>query len=290
MFKFKREQKVFDIAGIKVGGQPGERQTVLIGSMFYHGHKIVEDEKTGKFQKEKAEKLIKLQEEFSDKTKNPFMVDVVGSTEEAIQKFLQFIGDFTDAPILIDSPSFDVKIAGVKCASEAGLRKRVVYNSLVPESKPNEFQAIRESHIENCVLLAYESGFMTSDARVKAMRKLVLRAEEAGVTRCLLDAFVMDIPSLSMACRAILDLKREYGLPCGCGAHNAVSTWAGLKERMGVQAVLSCAVAVNIAPIVLGADFILYGPMEDCKYVFPAVYAIDTSYKYLYRMKEQMEI
>jgi tetrahydromethanopterin S-methyltransferase subunit H len=27
MFKFEKEQKVFDIAGVKVGGQPGEYPT-----------------------------------------------------------------------------------------------------------------------------------------------------------------------------------------------------------------------------------------------------------------------
>ena len=160
----------------------------------------------------------------------------------------------------------------------------------MPESKPEEFEAVKESHVESAILLAYKGGVMTSEARVKATKEPVPKAEEAGVTKTLLDTCVIDIPSLSMACRAMLDLKRELGLPCGCGAHNAVATWAGLKERMGAQAVKSCAVTVNVAPIILGADFILYGPIEDCKYVFPSLYAINTSYKYLNKMKEQLEL
>lgn len=40
---------------------------VLIGSIFYNGHKFVEDDKKGQFDRAKAEAAIKLQEEFSDK-------------------------------------------------------------------------------------------------------------------------------------------------------------------------------------------------------------------------------
>jgi len=290
MFKFASEQKTFDIAGVKIGGQPGEYQTVLIGSIFYYGHKIVVDEKKGKLHKEKAEKLIKLQEWFSEKTGNPCMLDVVGSTKEAMERFISFVADVTEAPFLVDSQSTGVKAAGVRYASEVGLEKRVVYNSLMPESKPEEFEAVKESHVESAILLAYREGVMTSKARVEAIKKLLPKAEEAGVTKPLLDTFVIDIPSLSIACRAMLDLKRELGFPCGCGAHNAISTWVGLKERMGAQAVKSCAVTVNVAPTVLGGDFILYGPIEDCKYVFPSIYAINTSYKYLNKMKEQLEL
>ena len=54
MFEFTAEQKVFDIAGVKVGGKPGENPSVLIGSMFFRGHKIVSDPEKGIFDKAKA--------------------------------------------------------------------------------------------------------------------------------------------------------------------------------------------------------------------------------------------
>jgi len=290
MLGYETQQKTFEIGKIKIGGQPGENPPVLIGSIFYHRHKIVEDEKTGKFHKEKAEELIKLQEEFSDKTGIPCMVDVVASTEEAVKKFIDFISECTDSPFLVDSPSAKVKIAGIKYACEIGLKEKVIYNSLIPESKSEEFEAIKESGVESAILLAYKMGVMTSNARVKAIGELLPKAEEAGITKPLLDTYVIDIPSLSIACRAMLDLKRKFGFPVGCGAHNAVSTWAGLKERLGAEAVKSCMITVNIAPVVLGADFILYGPISECKYIFPAVYTISTSYKFLYKMKEQLTL
>jgi len=289
MWRYRVKQKEFDIGGVKIGGMPGERPTVLVGTIFYHKERIMVNEQTGEFDREEAERLINLQQEFSDKTGNPCMLDVVGPTEVAIKKLISFVSELTETPFLIDSPSVKVKSAGVRYAKEVGLEKRVVYNSLMPESKPEEFEAIKASGVESSILLAYKRGIMTSEARVNAIKTLLPKVEEAGITKPLLDTFVIDIPSISMACRAMLDLKRELGLPCGCGAHNAISTWVGLKERMGAQAVKSCKVAVNIAPVVLGADFILYGPIEDCKYVFPSVYAINTSYKYLNKIKEQLE-
>lgn len=289
MFKFNKNQEVFDIAGVKVGGQPGENPTLLVGSIFYHGHKIVKDEKTGEFDKERAMDLIKLQEDFSEKTKNPTMLDIVASTGMAIKKYIGFISDITDAPFFIDSPSADVKIAGVKYAAEVGLEKRVVYNSLSIDSKPEEFDVILNNGVESAVLLAYEKGLMTSKARVATINKLLLIAKDAGITKPIIDTFAIDVPSISLASRAIIDLKREQGLPCGCGSHNAIATWAGLKKRFGPQAVLPCTIAVNITPIVLGADFILYGPVESCKYVFPAVNSVNLSYDFQYKMKDQIE-
>ena len=63
MFKFNTPQKIYDIGGIKIGGQPGELPTTLIGSIFYEGQKMVEDPKKGVFDRARAEELIGKQEE-----------------------------------------------------------------------------------------------------------------------------------------------------------------------------------------------------------------------------------
>ena len=58
MFRFDKEQVVFDFAGVKMGGQPGEYPTVLAGTIFYGGHNIISDELTGDFDKSRAETLV----------------------------------------------------------------------------------------------------------------------------------------------------------------------------------------------------------------------------------------
>lgn len=54
MFRFDKEQVVFDFAGVKMGGQPGEYPTVLAGTIFYGGHNIISDELTGDFDKSRS--------------------------------------------------------------------------------------------------------------------------------------------------------------------------------------------------------------------------------------------
>ena len=68
MFKFDKEQEVFDFAGVKMGGQPGEYPTVLAGTIFYGGHNILNDELTGDFDKDRAEQLVNDMASISDVT------------------------------------------------------------------------------------------------------------------------------------------------------------------------------------------------------------------------------
>jgi len=85
MFKFKAEQKIFEVYGVKVGGEPGQLPTVMIGSIFYHGDKLVKDEKKGIFDKDRAEELLKKEEELAHQTGNPRMVDIVAASTTAME-------------------------------------------------------------------------------------------------------------------------------------------------------------------------------------------------------------
>ena len=58
MLEYSVDQKVHDIHGVKIGGVRGENPPVMVGSMFYKGHKIVDEHKKGTFHREKAEKVI----------------------------------------------------------------------------------------------------------------------------------------------------------------------------------------------------------------------------------------
>ncbi len=80
----KAEQKIFDIGGVKVGGVPGKDPTVLIGTIFYKREPLVQDEKKGLFDRDEAEKWIRRQEELSDVTGIPCMLDVEGSTAQSM--------------------------------------------------------------------------------------------------------------------------------------------------------------------------------------------------------------
>lgn len=265
---------------MKVGGVPGRDPTVLIGTIFYRKQRIVQDERKGLFDREGAEKLIRRQEELSDVTGNPCMLDVEGSTPQALERFIDFAADATDAPLLLGGPTFEVRRAGLKRAQEGGLADRVVYNSLMPGCGAKEIKQIRESGVESAVLLAYNVTDLTPRGRVEVVTELLATAQEHGLEKPLLDTFVMDIPSLGVAFRALIDLKSALGLPAGCGPHNAVGLWKGLRKKMGLRSVRSIVASVNAFAAAAGADFILYGPIEAAGVVFPAVAMVDAAYAF----------
>lgn len=274
-------QKIVEIGGVTIGGIPGQNPTVLIGSIFYHGHKIIEDAKHGQFDRTKAESTINLQEEFSDKTGNPHMVDIIGTTPQAIQTFIEFVANVTDAPIMIDAPTPTIRVAGLQYAKDTGLINRVVINSLIFPPQEEELRAIREVGLKCVVLLALNTREFTTKGRIDVAKELVRVVQTYGIDKPLLDTCVLDIPSLGMAWRALYLLKHELGLPVGCGAHNAINTWKGLDTKMGKQARNSSIASVNAITAALGADFVLYGPIEDAAYVFPVVAMTDAAFAHL---------
>lgn len=287
MFRFRRDQKIFEIGDVKIGGKP-ENHTVLVGSIFYQGQKIVENEEKGIFDRKEAEKLIELQEDFSEKTGIPGMFDVVAMSPQAMIRYVNFVSETTDTPFLIDSPDIETRISGIRHAGEVGLEKKVVYNSITSDTGVRELEAISEYGIESAILLLYSRGFSTSSTRIETLEKLLPVAETAGISKPLVDTLVIDVPSLSFSIRAMLEIKKRYGLPCGCGAHNAISSWRGFENIIGKEGRKSAEITANIMPVVLGADFILYGPVESCTDVFPGVYTVDTSLRYLLRKGEEI--
>jgi tetrahydromethanopterin S-methyltransferase subunit H len=254
---------------------------VLVGTLFYHGHKIVKDENAGTFDEVAAEGLVKAQDEMSDRTGNPCVIDVVGASIPAMKKHLEFVVDRTKAPLMVDSPSDQMRVLGLSYAKEQGFLDRVVYNSINPSSKPDELKAVKESGITSSVFLAYNMKDFSTAGRTSAIKELVSKRQEFGIEKPLIDTCVLDLPTLGSAFRAMYELKDELGFPVGCGAHNAVALWKGLKNKMGEQAVKPCLASVNAATAAVGADFILYGPIDDAKVVFPAVAMVDTAYSQL---------
>ena len=283
MFKFKSELTEVEVAGVRIGGPPGKNPTVLAGTIFYHGHKIVRDPEKGVFDEQKAEELINLQEEFSDRTGNPCMVDVMASSPEAMVRYLDFVAEHTEKPMLIDGTTAPVRIAGLEHAAEVGLLDRLIYNSLSPGFSQAEVAKIQETGLKCAILLALNMRDFTTAGRIRAIKELLTVAEQHGVEKPLIDTCVMDIPSLGMACKALLQLKDELGLPVGCSPHNAIDTWRGLKTKMGKEARKPCMASATVMAVAVGADFVLYGPIGAARYIFPAVAMVDAAQAFVLR-------
>jgi len=284
LFKFETEQKVFDIGGVKVGGQPGQYPTALIGSIFFHGDKTVLDEKIGTFDKEAVEVSIKQAEEFSEKTGNPSIIDIVGAWPEALAKYIDFVADTTDSTFLVDGTTSEVRIAGVKRVKEAGLTDRVIYNTIMPGYKQEELDTLKKSEVKSAILLTFNPKMPTLSGRLEVLEGLLKAADQAGIEKPLVDTAILDMPDPGPAGKTIFLVKKRYGLPAGCGAHNAIDRWHQRKKLDKMRYCMSSAVAFT-SIIAMGGNFLLYGPLGRAPQVFPTVALADAYVAYSMRQE-----
>jgi tetrahydromethanopterin S-methyltransferase subunit H len=278
MFKFKEKQKIFDIGRVKVGGQPGELPTVLIGSIFYMGHKIVADEKLGIFDKEKAVELIKKSESLSDLTTNPFMLDITGSNENAFNKYIDFVAETTDAPFLISSPSARVLMSGAQHVAEVGLQDRVVYSSISKGITSKELEVVKDSGIKAAILLARNPmDEFSAKGKVAVMKDILDLAQKAKIEKPLIDVAIEAFGiNMGPAARAIYLIKNEYTFPVGVGTGNVTTTFNWAKANVAKEGRKACYGSIHTMMQILGANWLMYGPIEHSDWVFPAVAMTDT--------------
>jgi tetrahydromethanopterin S-methyltransferase subunit H len=279
MLNFEAEQKTLEIGGVRIGGSPGRIPTVLIPSIFYTKDRLVKNADTGEIDKSTTESILSMLTKLTVKTGVGTMLDVVATTTEAMEKYLSYLADATDFPLLIDgSDSLEVNTAGIQFAKESGFIDRVVINSLTPETKEDLYQVLKDNGLKNALLLTFNSASMVSSSkRVELADTLIEKAHGAGVTNILIDTGVLDLPTLGIACKTQNIIKDKYGYPVGSGAHNAVSTWAGLVPKFGKDAKKPALVGSSLMPVSLGADFVLMGPAKDAPLVYPSVAMIDVA-------------
>ncbi len=287
MFKFETEQQVIDIGGVKIGGQPGEYPTVLVPSIFYDGHKIVKDPTRGEFDRQQAESLVNKLIELSEKTGNPFFLDVVGNTSEALVRYVDFVSNVTQSPFLVDGPSEQVRIPAMKAIKEMGLMSRAVYNSIDYHATDRELTSLRDLGVQNAIVMVFDPKKPLAEGRVSILkgysgqRGLMNASEMAGIKNVLVDTGVLDVPSIGIAARAVQLVKNEFGLPTGCAPANAVTSWKRVKKgEFGPAAYNVCLGGSVVVTQMSGANFVLHGPVEFAEAAFPACAMTDAIVAY----------
>ena len=280
MFEFTQQQKVFDIENVRIGGRPGENPTVLIGSMFFRGHKIVSDADKGIFDRQKAKDLLDKEEELSAQTGNPRIIDVIGDTGEALINYIEWVAANSSSPILIDSALPKARMEVIRHFSKTEIFPRLIYNSLEAHYQEEELACIKECGIVNAVAMPLGTKAIKPKDRMKLLKDDMLpAAERAGLENLLIDVGVLDIPSVGWYTQAIWEIKENLGYPCGCAPSNAIYLWKKLRER-GTPAFEAAAALVYGLPLCWGGDFIFYGPTRNAPWVYPACAAVDAMIAY----------
>jgi len=276
-FRFSRAQKVVRIGGVKFGGQPGENPTVLIGTMFYNGHRIIEKRRTCSFDRARAEELLNRQETLSEETGIPCMVDLVANFPEEIKGYIDFVTEHSDMPFSTDIWKLKPKLAAARYVREVGLVDRYLYNSLAPWSEDLELEGaeLSKAGVKNALLVAFNPEDKTPAGRMKVLKELLIpSAVKAGIENILVDTSVLNLPATAFSILAGLEVKEELGLPVGCAPSNGTDMWRLPKERWGRIGFAGVDAAVH-AVASLCADFLLYGPIESAPWIFPAIAGAD---------------
>lgn len=287
MFKFDKKQEVFEIGGVKVGGQPGEYPTVLVGTMFYNRHKIVTNEDTGEFDKGAADSLWNAMQEMGDTTGNPYVNQIVGETPEAIKKFIDWFIEIDDkTPFLIDSSAGEVRSAAAEYVTEIGVANRAIHNSINSSVHEEEIEAVRNSDIDAAIVLAFNATDPTVKGKLEILEEggtgqdkgMLEIAKESGITKPLIDVAATPLGAGSGATmRAVTTIKGHLGLPVGGGYHNLASAWDWMKtfKKEHKDAYMPVDIGTNLVSQILGSNFQLFGPVENARLVFPATAMVD---------------
>ncbi len=277
MRKFNTEQKVYDIAKVKVGGQPGELPTFIIGSIFWLGQKMVQDANKGIFDAREAERIINTMQTQSDITGVYYGFDVVGTTEEAFVKYIDFVAKHCDAPIMLDAMSPKTRMLAATQAKKMGLSERCFYNSVYKGVTDAELANLKDSGIKMSIVLADDPKDNSLEGKMKVIEEALALADKGGITKPLIDTAIPAFaPDMGTAVRTIPIMKEKYGHPVGLGSGNVVTTMGWVKANVAKEFRPGCRTATNAIMQTAGANWLMIGPAEQAEWVFPAVAVTDS--------------
>ena len=276
MRKFNTPQKVYEVGKVKIGGQPGELPTVLIGSIFWLGQKMVEDANQGIFDSKKAETVINKMDTLTDLTGVPFAFDIVGTTPQAFEKYIDFVAKHSEAPLMLDAMSPRTRMKAAEIAKNMGLQDRCLYNSIYKGVRDPELEFLKDSGIKMSIVLADNPKDNSLEGKMQVLDEALALAEKGGITKPLIDTAISAFePTMGTAVSAIPIIKEKFGHPTGLGTGNVVTTMGWVKANFEKPFRKGTRTASNAIMQTMGANWLMFGPVEQADYVFPAIAIVD---------------
>jgi tetrahydromethanopterin S-methyltransferase subunit H len=279
MYRFKTAQKVGEIGGVKVGGQPGEYATVVISSIFQKGDKVFEGKRKDGFNEKRAEELLKTQERLSKETGVPGMADIVGNSGEEFKRFIDFVTSVSDMPFCIDAWVMKPKLEGAAYCAEKGLLDRMFYNSLTvwEQEIETEIREIWQIGVKHVLLVSFDPGDQMPTGRVRGTQRLLDAIEKVGARfeTIMVDTSVMNGPATAFCGEANRLIKEKWGFPSGSAPSNGSYMWKQARELWGFKGWAAADEALEALASFMWHDFIFSGPMAGAARIFPAVAMAD---------------
>ena len=273
MFRFKKDQKVFTLAGMKVGGQPGDNPPLLIASMFHNKDRIVTDRK-GNFDRVKAAELIKTQETLSASTGIPSMVAMVANSAEEAKIYIDFFRETTKMPFGIDMWVAEKRAQATEYIAKLGLQDQFLYNSITPWDKDikGQVQKLKDLGIKHVVVQAFDDQDQSPAGRLRSLENILSQGADSFET-IIVDTSVMNLPATSFSLAANRLIKEKLGLPCGGAYSNGTHMWKDAKTIWSLDGFKAMDAVVQGMSSAIWSDLNFYGPIVTAPRIFPAVAA-----------------
>jgi len=270
MYSFTKEQKIFDISGIKIGGQPGVHPTVLIGGLFFKGEPNFIS----------AEKQINNMLNLSKKLGVPSIPDFFIRKEEFIEKILNFIEKKypKNLPFSIDIIEPDLKIKTLEALHKKNILSRTIYNSIHVGITHEEHDSLKIHTPSSAIIVAFNPKDKSPDGKIEVLQNganlidsgLIEITKKIGIKNILVDTAAMAPGDYSGAAIASIPvIKEELGLPTGCAIHNVVEKSKWLDDFESARKHVDASSNVNIS--LFGGDFAIFGPIHNSDIVFPMI-------------------
>ena len=176
MQRFSKEPEVYDVGGVKLGGQPGDYPTVCCFSIFQESDKVFDKGSRRKgFNEARAEELLKGAEKLWKETGVPVMADIVASPGEKFKKYVDFVTSVSDMPFCVDAIMMPAKLEGAAYCAEQGLLDRMFYNSITvwEEDLLTEVKELSQIGVKHVLLVAFDQYDQTPNCRINGDQKLL---------------------------------------------------------------------------------------------------------------------
>ncbi len=253
---------VLKIGDTIIGGPMGSSTGLVVGSIFYDNHSLVSDPFAGKFDEKRTAELVDRVNKLRKRYGTQMAFDIIASSPEAMERFLEFVSMRTTLPLLINATDAETRMAGLEAAAKLDILNRTIYASLTEDTEEEELELLSRQHPAAVIILANDISDLTPEGSCEMIERYYRpMLKEIGVASPIVDLGTMDPPSIGLNIRQIHAVRERFGYPAGCAFSNCFPQWTSVSKLGREWVNLSLATALVVCRAA-GGDFLHYGIIE----------------------------
>ncbi|MHA1272978.1 MAG: hypothetical protein ACTSQP_06215 [Promethearchaeota archaeon] len=251
---------------------------VLIGTIFYMGETIVDNENPNLFNEQKAKKRIETHKALAEKYKIPEMIEISGNTPKSMIKYLEFYLDNYETPFVLGG-TFEARQNALEYLKERGITSdEFIYNSISNLKNQKELELLKKYNIKSAVILILGSNNMTSTQRFNYITQknqpnnvsILDGLRNLGIEKILIDGGVIDLESLGHILETQILVSTSLQLPVGTAPNLFLFKYS--SPRLNIKFHTRYRRASIMFAASWYSNFIFYGAIEDAKECFTSAF------------------